>query len=405
MGFERSPAVFSLLLLVASACGGSEQPTVSARATTVGDVGATLAPGQLVELSMPPLEEREGAAIDLNAGRALFLGGYTASDGRIHNRNDGAVLDVATQEWQRIPDAPFSAAVFGPLVVWTGQEWIVGRQPCARLVTELESAECPPAYEAVAYDPAANTWRELSPPPYEAAGGTPGSLYDHGWTGSEAVFSDQVDVFLYQPERDTWRTVALPAVSGSGDPTLCVVGGHSVFAANQRLREGEALSSPSPQPIRTWMLDGDAPQWRELPQQDKPIPADELSADAVTCLGNELIYEPAPKGPGVGEVGDGMLWFDADVGPWDPVPDPDLTFGSARGASRTDDGARLLWPDDRSGSGLLRLDPGSSTWTRLPSPVDGLISQARISGDVFLIRQEAADGSQHFTLFRAASAP
>lgn len=393
-----------LLALVASACGGSEA-TVSARATVVGGVGATLAPGQRVELPMPPIDEREGAAIDLNAGRALFFGGYISSDGKIQNRNDGAVLDVATQEWQRIPDAPFSAAVFGPLTVWTGRAWIVVGQPCPELVTELESAECPSAYEAVAYAPAENTWRKLSPPPYEAEGGTPGSLYDHGWSGSEAVFTDQVDLFLYEPERDIWQTVELPVDLGSADATLCVVGGHPVVAANQLLRGDEVLSAASTQPIRTWMLEGEAPKWRELPPRDKPVPAEQLSADSITCLGNELIYEPAPKGPGVGRVDDGMLWFDADAGRWDSVPDPDLEFLSVRGASRTNDGTRLLWPDDRSGYGLLRLDPGSNTWTPLAKPVEGPVSQARISGDIFLIRQDATDGSEHLTLYRAASAP
>lgn len=393
-----------LLALVASACGQSE-PSVSPQATVVDDLGSTLAPGQRVELAMPPIDEREGAAIDLNTGRALLFGGYISSDGTIENRNDGAVLDVATQEWRRIPDAPFTAAVFGPLVVWTGEEWIVVGQPCPELASELESAECPPAYEAVAYDPTENTWRTLSPPPYRAEGGTPGSLYDHGWTGSEAVFTDQVDLFLYEPERDTWQTIKLPVELGAADATVCVVDGHPVVAANQLLRDNEVLSVASPQPIRAWMLEGDPPTWRELPARDKPIPAEQLSADSITCYGNELIYEPAPKGPGVGEVGDGLLWFDANSGRWDSVPDPDLEFGSLRGASRTNDGARLLWPDDQAGHGLLRLDPGASSWTHLAKPVDGLVSQAQISGDLFVIRQDATDGSQHLTMYRAESAP
>jgi hypothetical protein len=398
---RTATAVLSGLVMLAVACGEGNQ-RVSTDATPAGESSTDLAPGERVGLPKPPVDEREHRAIDLQGSHLLVFGGYTLEDGTIVNTDDGAVLDVASREWRRLPRAPFSAAQFGPLIVGTGSEWIVVGQPCARLAAALEAAECPPEYEAAAYDPTQDAWRELADPSYQASGGTPGSLIEHGWTGTEAVFSDGETLFLYTPESDDWRDVALPA--GSDGASVCVVDGEVFLAVVQDLGDDEPLSGPSPEPIRSWALASASAEWRELPPQTKPIPADELGVESLTCVDNQLIYVAARRAEGPGIVDDGVLWFDARAQRWAAVPEPGLTFGPLLAASATSDGTRLLWPHAVAGSDILRLEAGSDAWTRIPKPEPPDASPVDAEGDVFVLEEVPVDGADELALYRAATA-
>lgn len=262
-------------------------------------------------------------------------------DGRRRKPNRGAAFDPARNEWRPIPAGPLSGRS-GHLAVWTGDELFVWGGWLTASGRERYDAK------GAAYDPDANTWRDLPesplPPGYDAKG---------GWTGEEVLVmvspmgSDPQDypkfdeLAAYDPASDSWRELARPPqVSYVSPPVTFVDGKLSVLSLGGTVDGGEVNgydrdyetggvydyatdewsphADPPARPQQTWeqtamgdevVVDGLAyspatDTWRTLPEfplREREFPVmvwtgDELIVwgGAKRALGNTIVDPPPP---------------------------------------------------------------------------------------------------------------
>jgi hypothetical protein len=174
------------------------------------------------ELDAGPLSQRRSFAVTWTGREMIVYGGNEVGGPTPEEPerstlavDDGAAYDPVTGTWRRI--APSGVPRSLPFVAWDGKELLaVGGSDGGRGGKA----------SALAYDPAADRWRELAAPPFH----TPTSMV---WTGRLLVAvsrpSGQVDtrgpVHTYDPVADRWAEVtdppAVPKTKYSrGDPTL-----------------------------------------------------------------------------------------------------------------------------------------------------------------------------------------
>jgi hypothetical protein len=187
-----------------------------------------------------PIPGRSQAAA-VWTGREVLVWGGTSSQAH----GDGAAFDPRARAWRELPYAPLSARV--PLAgVWTGAEFIVwGDQDRREKVRD-----------GAAYDPATDTWREIAPAPEALNQGAA------VWTGSELIIvgawldgnnrgsTPTARALTYDPVADTWQTLPPPPLS----PQASTVA---------RVGNGDALAWDYELAAATWR--SDAPDWHEEP--------------------------------------------------------------------------------------------------------------------------------------------
>lgn len=156
------------------------------------------------------------APIDANAplesvytGKELIVWGSHRGDGA----GTGAAYDPASDSWRTIPDPPIGLSDAN--TVWTGKEVVVfGADLRAgnRATTEFAVG--------AAYDPAANSWREIAPSELSP------QASDVVWDGSQMVAADYLlGVAGYDPVGDAWTPLPrLPTNACEGYPELTRVG-------------------------------------------------------------------------------------------------------------------------------------------------------------------------------------
>ena len=122
--------------------------------------------------------------------------------------SDGAAYDPETNAWRRLASSPLAASQ-RPLGAWTGRELIVlvsARTPDGRTARASLA-------RAAAYDPAADAWRRISPPPQLREAATT------VWNGRELLLLGGTvvgadgrkaarDGLAYEPATDRWRRLA-----------------------------------------------------------------------------------------------------------------------------------------------------------------------------------------------------
>ena len=97
--------------------------------------------------------------------------------------------------WTRLPAAPLAVDA-GLASVWTGKEMIVFGRAHRTAVKSVNVA--------AAYDPAARTWRRLSPP--LGASGSFQGHYSAVWTGSRMLVWGPATTLAYTPATGRWRS-------------------------------------------------------------------------------------------------------------------------------------------------------------------------------------------------------
>lgn len=111
---------------------------------------------------------------------------------------DGAAYDPAADSWRELPLVPVDEGT-AQEAVWTGEEmllWLTDRRN--RL-------------QGVAYDPATDSWRRLPPHPHGDS-----FAYATVWTGKEMIIAAGIDYSgktppkgaAYDPSTDTWRKLS-----------------------------------------------------------------------------------------------------------------------------------------------------------------------------------------------------
>lgn len=141
---------------------------------------------------------------------------------------DGKAFNPATSAWTTLAPAPAGsfANPNSALGVWTGTEMILWESPAP-------PGSPPSSFDAMAFNPAANTWRPLARSP----------LYGEAqeaavWTGSALIafgaslpMGGRLDGAIYDPAQDSWRRLPatpfgcalrpLAAWTGTGVVVLC----------------------------------------------------------------------------------------------------------------------------------------------------------------------------------------
>lgn len=151
------------------------------------------------EFPSGPLEARSFAGTAWTGSEFLVWGGYGSTHSFSGGFSDGAAYDPETRSWSLLPEAPINGRA--PLSVWTGEEFIVWG-------TAIRAGKY---LDGAAYDPTMRSWRRIADGPIELTDATA------AWTGDEMiVFGAALDGSnhsdtptavgaAYDPEADTWR--------------------------------------------------------------------------------------------------------------------------------------------------------------------------------------------------------
>jgi hypothetical protein len=139
-------------------------------------------------------------------------GSWTANEPRTFD--DGAAYDPDTGRWRKLPPAPIDARA--PLFVWTGEELIVWG-------TSLRTSDRP--LDGAAYDPVSDTWRTIADGPIELTDATA------VWTGEEMIVfgaalhggnvpeTPTAIGAAYDPSADTWRELPASEIDPNANTT------------------------------------------------------------------------------------------------------------------------------------------------------------------------------------------
>lgn len=239
------------------------------------------------------------------ADTALVVWGGNSGDTAL---NDGALYDPAADQWRPMAAAPLTGR-FGAAAAWTGKElliWGGGEGGQTALINYNDGA---------AYNPQTNTWRTLAASPLSARSAITGA-----WTGTELVvwggFAGEDnpldDGGAYNPATDKWRTVSTSPLSArsasaqwTGKEVLYWGGGASKVSFN----DGAAY-------------DPATDKWRSLPES----PLQPRRAFASAWTGREwLIWAGGPDNSLV-FYGDGAA-YDPAENRWRDIPSWNARFG------------------------------------------------------------------------------
>jgi hypothetical protein len=157
-----------------------------------------------------------GSYVAWTGDRVLVAGFFTPDAPEGSGTQGAALYDPATDTWDPLPDAPGDLPIFGD-AVWTGTELVVVG------AGEGSGAAAPDEMTVLALDPAAGTWRSLPAPPQGVVGNPVVA-----WTGSEVVVGGGVDHAAAGPQRlvetsaldpaaGTWRSLSPAPVAFTGD--------------------------------------------------------------------------------------------------------------------------------------------------------------------------------------------
>jgi hypothetical protein len=164
------------------------------------DDGAAFDPeaGTWRMLPDPPVGAR--TPFSVWTGRELIVWGSTDRNARMR---DGAAYDPVTDTWRRIAEAPVD--ITDGSAVWTGREMIV----FGAALDGNNRADTPTAIGA-AYDPAADSWRELPPSDLSPQASTA------EWLDGELIAWDYEQASAaYDPVSDRWRALKEVPISSS----------------------------------------------------------------------------------------------------------------------------------------------------------------------------------------------
>jgi hypothetical protein len=175
----------------------------------------------------------------------IFWGGDQAScDYEFPTGDPGMAYNPDTGVWRQLPASPLEPGV-APTGVWTGSEVVI----CCGMTTSRQAA---------AYDPQEDTWRSLAEPPL--SGPFPKSV----WSGTEMFVVTQQGVAAYNPASDAWRSFPpTPEILGRTNDVVWTGSEIIVWPVwptgevQRRVQKGMALDPTA----GTWRVLPDPPAW------------------------------------------------------------------------------------------------------------------------------------------------
>ena len=225
--------------------------------------------------TLPPPPEVRTSAVTAWTGRELLVwGGYVYSGFSDETvQADGFRFAPESNAWEPIADSPLEARS-SPASAWTGKELLIWGG--------AQSADHSSFFDdGAAYDPAANSWRELPEAPISAR--APLSV----WTGQELIVwgADAlggelpIDGAAYNPADDSWRTLP-DAPTGLGRATAVWTGREMIVLGDA----GEGNDGSSLAPAAGVAYDPAGDNWRRLPDS-----ALSNNASTASWNGSEMI--------------------------------------------------------------------------------------------------------------------
>ena len=280
-----------------------------------------------------------------------------------------APATAGAASWRPLPPAPIRVDA-GLTSAWTGREMLVfGRDH----VTPLRSVNV-----AAAYDPAARSWRRLTPPP-----GPTGSFQGHYsavWTGEELVVWGPFTNEAFDPRTNRWRALPRPPIGHAGG--LVVWTGHELIGwgggcCGDAFADGAAYKPATnawrklaPAPLAGGQEPEGAWTGRELivfgvRNPDGPALTTAAAYDPATGKWRRIASLPAPR-YGAQAVWDGrevlVVGGSSRVGyAYDPRTNRWRTLPPA------DAGSFALWTGTRLLAAGRAYDPKANRWSRLPA--------------------------------------
>jgi hypothetical protein len=322
------------------------------------------------------------------AGDAIVvLGGIDVPMGDVaHNTPaaGGLIYREGAKDWSSL-DLPFSAPLYGPGAVWTGDQLIVVGSPCdEEYPGGLEEPHCATSVaEAAQFAPNQNEWATIAAPPGELAGPRwrrPAETFGLGWTGELAVFqfagSDGSKRHgTYDPREDAWSE--LPSVDGE-PRDLCVAGGEILAVAipgGPQGNPGGYVTFSQPGLLRSARYDVAKRRWIDLPDQALVGP-DPTATALLRCEGDEAIIT---RWPPVGQTNQ-VQWFEPSTGTWPAIPSPPDRYMDATPARV--DNTRVLYTTEGR---YWLLDDGSTQWRGVPKPPTPSRVEVKSIGDQLVL--------------------
>jgi hypothetical protein len=180
---------------------GSPAAFGASNARSQWPVGATI-------VQESPLGPREGPAIAVRGSRVYVVGGVKTSHGvPLRRMTDGAIFDLRTRKWSRLPDVPFRRTQTST-AVWVGANLVVTGVVCPGRVGGEHA--CGDRMVAAVYSSRTKSWRRLKVPPRRRGYGL--ALMS---TRTDAWFSDFLSTTALDLQTGRWRDIPPPLLGGS----------------------------------------------------------------------------------------------------------------------------------------------------------------------------------------------
>jgi N-acetylneuraminic acid mutarotase len=287
-------------------------------------------------------------------GKELIVSGLTgaAPDGNLLDAVDAAIAyNPSTRHWRRLASPPKTDTYCHRNAVWTGKEMLVWG--CSLL----------------AYDPSSDHWHRLPSAPSGA-----GIVV---WTGREMIgwgggcCGDAIATgAAFDPERETWRTIA-PSPLAPEQQALGAWTGRELVLFVSGISPADG--NPFPDSLaRAAAYDSVTDTWRRI----APLPERRAGATAVWD-GHELLVVGGRDASGV-PAGVGLAYDPATNG-WRRLPA--METGRMQAAAAWTGSRLLVWGGELGRQALvvartgLSFDPATNRWSRLPqAPLQGRLN-------------------------------
>jgi len=279
---------------------------------------------------------RAGQSVVAAGRRVIVWGGCCGGGGR-GSRAPGAIYDVAGDDWRTLEAGPLGDR-YSHTAVWTGEEMIVWGGVSGNI---FSTGRQEPRADGAAFDPRSGRWRPIAPAPL-----SPRERHVAVWTGEEMIvwggqgpveghkrhrlFSDGA---AYDPERDSWRTLAPARFLAARGQSLPEGLKPSLTAA--WTGEGVIIWDPNGGGV----YDPESDEWSPVPPAPPRFRAIQGGGSAI-WTGEELIVWGGEASGG--ETISGGAAYDPQARRWAPLPKPPIAARGGHAAVWTGEGM-LVW--------------------------------------------------------------
>jgi hypothetical protein len=298
-----------------------------------------------------PIAVRRNVAVAVRGSRAYFVGGVSKDRRGVERRNrDGAVLDLGTKRWRRLPDAPFRKTL--PMgAIWAGRNLLVSGLACPGYVADEDGCDRGKRIVVARYSLDAKSWRAV-PVPRSFVGRGASPIHPLVASSRHVVFARPgMTAVALDLRSGRWREVT-PDLGWVNEPT-CAVQRYAAFLGGAPPGAPNALHLVTPGAKR-W----DGPHAVDDSGQGVVQPGCTRDAVVATTFGSAPCPTAClhPDGTAFGRV----QRYDLATGRWSDIPPP--AFGTGLSYVPTGHGRFVDYLGPSSGPGT-RLEVATGAWS------------------------------------------